>query len=70
MHISRAIPVTLALALALVGCTTTLPGGATPTVSMGVPAIHMGERPAILFVGGPQQVIGTERPDIVLDGWN
>lgn len=76
MLISRATPVTLALALALVGCTGAMPDSAPPTITMGgpvihMPAIHRGDAPPVLFVGMlPQQIIGDERPHIVLDGWN
>lgn len=66
---SLAIP--LLVALALTGCAaTTLPDAPAPALGMGVPAIERIERPTILYVGNPQEVVGEEKPETVLDGWS
>lgn len=60
---------TIALAVALSGCASQ----AVSPVSGGyAPLVERGDRPVILFVktpaAMPQQIIGDERPDLVLDG--
>lgn len=72
MSIPRTIPpllVTLGLAMALAGCAGPISETRVNT-TMVSPAIHMGQMPDVMFVGASQQIIGQERPDIVLDGWN
>lgn len=61
----------IALVLALAGCASQ---SVTPVSGGARPLIERGDRPVLLFVKSPaaealpQQIIGDERPEVVLDG--
>lgn len=72
-HTIAPLLITLSLALTVTGCAGPMSGTSMKT-TVASPAIYMEDRPAsmptVMFIGMPQQIIGHERPDIVLDGWN